>query len=88
MAEKETKWQKPRQVEEQHAEMMKKIGGKLRNLRYHKTGLSIQDFSEMVDVSRNSYGKMEKGMIYFSIYNLMKVLDAHDITIEEFFHAL
>lgn len=63
-----------------------KIGAKLKELRKKKHS-SYENFAFDNDIPRVQYGRMENG-VNFRIQTLMRVLDAHKITLEEFFKGL
>ena len=82
MPDKSPKWKPPKAVKESHQQTMKIIGDKLIKLR---GSMSAFELADKVDISRNSYRQMEKGMIYFSMENFLKVLDYHGVDINDFF---
>ena len=77
------KWQKPKEVEVLHKDVIVEIGQKLEKLRITK-GLSVSGLAKELGISRNAYRQMERGEIYFSIYNFLKVLDYHGIDLTNF----
>ena len=76
------KWKPPKAVQESHQQTMKTIGEKLIKLRGDQTASKL---AEKLSISRNSYRQMEKGEIYFSMENFLKVLDYHGVDIHDFF---
>lgn len=64
--------------------IMSKIGLKLKKLRIEKGFTSYENFAYENDLSRIQYWRMEKGT-NFTIKNLLKILEIHKISIEEFF---
>lgn len=64
--------------------IMSKIGLKLKKLRIEKGFTSYENFAYENDLSRIQYWRMEKGT-NFTIKNLLKILEIHGISIEEFF---
>lgn len=62
---------------------IKKVSQKLRELRKQKGFSSAASFAWQNDLSRVHYGRMERGH-NFTLDSLLKVLDAHGITFEEF----
>lgn len=83
MASKNTKYQPPKSVDKEHKAEIKEIGKKLEKLR-KKTDLSVSAYSNEIDISRNSYAKMEKGEIYFSLRNLLVILNHHGLDLKKF----
>lgn len=83
MADNKTKWQPPKQVEEQDDAIIGEIGEKLKKLR-EKQGLSIHAFIKDLDVSRTGYTQMEEGSVYFNIRNLLVLLNHHGLDLKEF----
>lgn len=81
------KYQPPKPVKSEHQEFMKKIGIKLLELRNNKN-ISLSELSREVGISRNAYSQMEKGTVYFSLSNLMTVLDYYDFSAQNFFKDL
>ncbi len=74
------------QIESQHVNVMLEIGGKLERLRINK-GMTASGLAKELGISRNSYSQMERGEIYFSTYNFLKVLDFHGVDVSRFFSA-
>jgi hypothetical protein len=66
---------------------IKKIGERLRELRKKAGYTSYESFAFDHDVPRVQYGRMEAG-VNLRIATLMRVLDIHKITLEEFFEGL
>lgn len=63
------------------------IGAKLKKLRVEKGYTSYENFAYENDLPRVQYWRMEKGT-NFTIKNLLKILEIHKITIEDFFTDL
>ena len=82
-----SEYRKPKPVQPEHQKDLESIGLKLKELRTKK-GVSASELSEEIKISRNSYGQMEKGMIYFSTQNFLRLLDYHEISIKTFFAEL
>ena len=61
-----------------------KISEKLRYLRKEKGFKSYDNFSKVNKIPKIQYWKMEKGS-NFTMNSLLRVLDAHNITLDEFF---
>ena len=81
-----TNWKKPKEIESQHLNVMLEIGSKLEKLRINK-GMTASGLAKELGISRNSYSQMERGEIYFSTYNFLKVLDFHGVDLSRFFNA-
>ena len=64
--------------------VISKIASKLKKLRIDRGFSSYENFAYQNDLSRIQYWRMEKGT-NFTIKNLLKILDIHKISIEEFF---
>jgi hypothetical protein len=64
-----------------------KIGERLRELRVKAGYKSYENFAYDNDVNRVQYGRMEKGA-NITIASLIKVLDIHKISFEDFFNGL
>lgn len=60
------------------------IGKKLKILRLQKGYSSYEVFAWDNEIPRIQYWRMEKGT-NFTITSLLRVLDVHNITLEEFF---
>jgi len=86
MANNKPKYQPPKQVDKPHEVELKDIGKKLEKLR-DNTGLSVSGFAAEIGISRNSYSLMEKGEIYFSLRNLLIILDYHGLDLKKFIEA-
>ena len=66
---------------------LKLVGEKLKKLRQKAQYSSAETFAFDNDLNRVQYWRMEKGA-NFTMQSLMKVLDIHKITLEEFFKDL
>jgi len=66
---------------------LKLVGEKLKKLRQKAKYSSAETFAFDNDLNRVQYWRMEKGA-NFTMQSLMKVLDIHKITLEEFFKDL
>lgn len=80
------KYKKPRNIDPSHKETMTQIGNRLLQLRTEKN-ISALKLSETLGISRNSYRQMEKGEIYFSIHNLLKVMDYYSLNLAAFVNS-
>jgi len=63
------------------------IAKKLKQLRKVKGYTSYENFAWDNEIPRVQYWRMEKGT-NFTIRTFLRVLDAHDITLKEFFNDL
>ncbi len=66
-------------------EVLVQIGEKLKQLRIKAGYTSYESFAIEYDISRMMYWKIEKGKTNITIKTLMKILNVHSISIEEFF---
>jgi len=66
---------------------IKNIGAKLKELRIKAGYSSSESFAFDNNIPRVQYGKMERS-VNFKIATLMRILDAHKMTMEEFFKGL
>ena len=67
---------------------LKRIGLKLTNLRLKKGYSSHENFAYDYEISRVQYWRIEKGKTNITMKSLMKLLDIHKMTIEDFFISL
>ena len=63
------------------------IGNRVRSLRKANTNLSAEDFANEKGFDRVQYSRIENGA-NITMKTLLKVVDAHDMTMEEFFRDL
>ena len=70
--------------EENYNITINKIASKLKKIRIEKGYTSYENFAYQNDLPRVQYWRMEKGT-NFTIKNLLKILEIHQITVEEFF---
>jgi DNA-binding XRE family transcriptional regulator len=82
MSDKKVEWKPPKAVQKSHQKIMQEIGAKLEKLR---NDIPASRFAKDLGISRNSYRLMEKGEIYFSMENFLKVLEFHGVSISDFF---
>ena len=66
---------------------LQKIGAKIKKLRIEAGYTSYEDFAWENELNRVQYWRMEKGS-NFTINSLLKILDVHRLTLEEFFAEL
>lgn len=63
---------------------LQNIGGRLRELRLQKN-LTQKELAFLVDVEISQITRIERGIINTSILNLMRITDALEISISDFF---
>lgn len=63
------------------------IGNRIRTLRKANTNLSAEDFANEKGFDRVQYSRIENGA-NITMKTLLKVVDAHNMTLEEFFRDL
>lgn len=63
------------------------IGEKLKKLRIEKGYSSYEVFAWENEIPRVQYWRMEKGT-NFTIKTLLRVLDAHSVSLQDFFDSL
>lgn len=68
--------------------ILQNIGEKLRDLRIKNGYTSYESFAFDYEIPRMQYWRMEKGKTNITIKSLLKILDIHKITIEEFFKEM
>lgn len=65
-------------------ERMKKIAARLKDLRIKAGYTNYENFAWDNEISRMQYWRLEKGA-NFTMVTLLKILDAHKISLAEFF---
>lgn len=65
-------------------EQLKRVGEALKKLRISKGHSNYDYFAYEIGMSRSQYGEYEKGK-NMNLLTLMRILDHHNITIDEFF---
>jgi len=65
-------------------ERILKIANKIKQLRIEKGYVSYEFFAWEHNIPRVQYWRMEKGT-NFTIRTLLRILDAHEMTLEDFF---
>jgi len=66
---------------------IQKIADKLKKLRVEAGYTSAETFAFEKDINRVQYWRMEKGS-NFTMNSLIKILDVHKLTLEEFFKGI
>lgn len=64
-----------------------RVANKLERLRIKKGFTSYENFAIEYGISRMQYWRMEKGT-NFTFESLLKILDAHKMTLNEFFEDI
>ena len=64
---------------------LKEIGEKLKTLRIKKGYKSYESFAVDNELSRMHYWRIEKGLTNLTINSLVRILNLHQITLEDFF---
>ena len=70
-----------------HEKQLIKVGDRLRTLRKKAGYKSYENFAFDNEINRVQSGRMEKGT-NITLLSLLKVLDIHKLTLEEFFVGL
>ena len=63
-----------------------KVGLRIKELRMER-GLSQEDFSNLIDMSRSYFGEVETGKRNVAVVNLEKIVLGLGVTLEEFFDS-
>ena len=66
---------------------IQKIADKLKKLRVDAGYTSAETFAFEKEINRVQYWRMEKGS-NFTMNSLIKILDVHKLTLEEFFKGI
>lgn len=75
------------QLSTKQEKRLKKTGERLRDLRKAAGYKSYENFAFDHEINRVQYGRMEKGA-NFTIGSLLKVLEVHKISLEDFFTGI
>ncbi len=67
---------------------LKKIGTRLKELRSAKGYSSYRHFADTFEIEPKSVWRLEEGQSDFKYSSLKRILDALDITVEDFFKSL
>ena len=78
---------KQKKTEKQLDSRILKIADKLEKMRIDKGYTSYENFAIEHGISRMQYWRMEKGT-NFTFESLLKILDGHKMTLNEFFEDL
>jgi len=66
-------------------EIQREIGEKLKNLRMKNGYSSYENFAIDNELSRMHYWRMEKGLTNLTLKSLIRILNIHNISIDDFF---
>ena len=61
------------------------VGTRLADLRIKKGYSTIKEFTQKYDLPEIQYWRMEKGKANVTLKSLVKILNIHNITLQEFF---
>lgn len=75
------------EISRKNEKRLAKVGEKLRTLRKDAGYKSYENFAFDNELNRVQYGRMEKGA-NITLASLLRVLDVHKMTFEEFFQGL
>ncbi len=70
------------------SKILSKIGERLKQLRIDNNCGSYEKFAFDNDLSRATIYRIEAGKLDFRIETLIKILDAHNITLKDFFESI
>jgi transcriptional regulator with XRE-family HTH domain len=66
-------------------EIQRDIGDKLKHLRIKNGYSSYENFAVDNELSRMQYWRIEKGLTNLTLKSLIRILNIHQITIDDFF---
>lgn len=72
---------------ETHTEYLKRMGKRLKELRIERGFTSYENFAMEYDLSRRFYWSVEKGNNFTMSY-LLKLLNIHNISLNDFINSL
>ena len=75
---------KPTDLPEEHQELIKQIGAKLRSIRKDKNK-SYEKIAEEIGLQRTTYNLLEQGKLNFQVSTLLQVLSYYQLSISDFF---
>ena len=79
---------KQESISSENQELLKKIGGKLKQLREQKGSRNYIMAAKAIGISRNTYNLLEMGKINFQFTTLYQVLIYYNVTLSDFFRDL
>lgn len=68
-------------------EILIDIGERLKKLRIKKGYSSYESFAIENNLSRMQYWRIEKGLTNITIRSLTRILEIHEVSIEDFFNS-
>ncbi len=68
--------------------VLEKVGAKFKELRIKEGYKSYETFAFDKDINRMQYWRLEKGMSNLSLVTLVRMLEVHKMTLQEFFNEL
>ena len=74
-------------MKDQDSIKLKKIGNRLQEVRLRKN-LTQKELAFIVDVEISQITRIERGIINTSVLNLVKITDALEISMSEFFKEI
>jgi transcriptional regulator with XRE-family HTH domain len=79
-----------KEIDSKHQEILNKIGLRMKEIRKEKGYKNYEAFAYEKGLPRAQYGKYERGGedANMTLVNLIKILDAFDMTLEEFFSSI
>lgn len=75
-------------MNEQQNQTLQAIADKIKKLRIEKGYTSYRNFADDHDIEPKQYWKLEEGKVDFRISSLLRILEIHGITMEEFFKGI
>lgn len=64
---------------------LENIASRLKFLRIKQGFSTCEEFAIEYDLPKNQYRNMENGSLRIALHSLIKVLEAHNLSLEEFF---
>ncbi|KAB2915565.1 MAG: helix-turn-helix transcriptional regulator [Bacteroidetes bacterium] len=75
-------------MDEKQTTEVQKIAEKVKKLRIEKGYTSYRNFADEHEIEPKQYWKLEEGKSDFRISSLIRILEIHNIKLEEFFRGL
>ncbi|MDL5051488.1 hypothetical protein QQ054_36395 [Oscillatoria amoena NRMC-F 0135] len=75
-------------MNEQQNQTLQAIADKIKKLRIEKGYTSYRNFADDHDIEPKQYWKLEEGKVDFRISSLLRIVEIHGITMEEFFSGI
>lgn len=67
---------------------IQRIAEKIKQLRIERGYTSYRNFADDHDIEPKQYWKLEEGKVDFRISSLLRILEIHDLSLEDFFEGL